>query len=112
MVASDENGQLLSCYLMNSKSSDNHNKYYILQVLKCTYSNSYFIHTRYGRVGSTASNSMESSTYENAVKMYVKTYKQKTGSGKGYTAIAMKLGGQGNVSVKVQKIEEGSDVKY
>lgn len=43
------NGKAYSCYLMWSDVKDNHNKFYIMQLLERQ--GSYYVWTRYGRVG-------------------------------------------------------------
>lgn len=103
-VAQDGSGRALSCYLMHSCGNTNANKYYILQVLqkKGTSSDSFYMHARYGRVGSTAANTLEPMTQEAAAKAYKKAYGQKTSASKGYKPIAMSLGaGDGTTEAKL-----------
>jgi hypothetical protein len=52
-VCKSSSGDYLSTYLMNSDCGANHNKFYILQLLKLRNSNDdrCWLHTRYGRVG-------------------------------------------------------------
>lgn len=110
-VAQDASGTALSCYLMNSCAKNNNNKYYILQVLRRKGTDSYYLHTRYGRVGATAANALEAMTQEAAAKAYKRTYTQKTGASKGYTPIAMKLGaGDGAMAAKLQKVSADPSV--
>jgi poly [ADP-ribose] polymerase len=46
-----QDGKYLSCYLMWSDVKDNHNKFYIMQVLQHKASGANTLFTRYGRVG-------------------------------------------------------------
>ena len=46
-----QDGKYLSCYLMWSDVKDNHNKFYIMQVLQHKASGTNTLFTRYGRVG-------------------------------------------------------------
>ena len=69
-VAHDSSGSALSSYLMKSCGSTNNNKYYILQVLRSKGTDKYFLHTRYGRVGCTASNTQALMSQDAAVKAY------------------------------------------
>jgi len=111
-VMAADDGKYMSCYLMKSDCGKNNNKYYIIQVLRNTKSNQIYIHTRYGRVGQIASNeNVNSDNIAAATKVYLKTFKQKTGSAKGYTAIEMKLGKDTSIESKVEKIKE-SDNQY
>lgn len=78
---------------MNSNCDKNNNKYYVLQLLKNKGTGSYFIHSRYGRVGQVAASSCEAvGCLEQAVHQYNKTYSAKTSASKGYKAIDMKVG--------------------
>ena len=86
----------LSAYLMWSDIKDNHNKYYIAQGLQK--GNSYFLWTRYGRVGLDGVGSTEGcASLDHLKKLYQKKYNEKTR--KGYTEVKMKLG-QPNSSVE------------
>lgn len=106
-VAKDSTGKYLSCYLMNSNCSDNHNKYYIIQVLRNTKTNQISYHYRFGRVGNSAGNMTSVvNNLDQATKMYFKTYKQKTSAGKGYTPIDMKLG-KSDAFVKSEVVKIG-----
>ena len=75
---------------MWSDIKDNHNKFYIIQILQK--GGSYFLWTRYGRVGLDGVGSPEScgNSIDSAIKLYNKKYSQKTG--KGYTEINMAIG--------------------
>lgn len=46
-----EGDDAYSCYLMWSDLKDNHNKYYILQVLEHKTTGKFYYWNRYGRVG-------------------------------------------------------------
>lgn len=92
-VIADENGKYLSAYLMNSDCDENKNKYYILQLLKNISDDSIMLWTRYGRVGRTGGSNKEvMDDVESGIRAYEKTFAQKTGKGKGYQPIEMKLG--------------------
>ncbi len=69
-------GKYMSCYLMKSDCDKNKNKYYIMQVLRNTSTNTIYLHTRYGRVGKIASNENEYlNSIEAATKQYLKKVK-------------------------------------
>lgn len=109
-VVHDDSGAALSCYLMKSCASKNNNKYYILQVLRRLGSDSFYLHTRYGRVGCTASNTQAPMNRDAAIKAYNKTFKQKSGGAKGYTPIVMKMGAADSdeTATKLQKLGENA----
>ena len=87
----ENNGKALSCYLMWSDIKDNHNKYYISQALKDTVANTFYLWTRYGRVGlDGVGSNMHCGSQDALIRDYEKKYKQKTG--KGYTEVKMALG--------------------
>jgi len=107
-VHQDDSGKYYNCYLMNSNCDKNNNKYYILQLLKSKGTGSYYIHSRYGRVGHTAASSCDAvGCLEQAVRQYNKTYSTKTSASKGYKAIDMKVGADAT-TVKAN-VEKDSD---
>lgn len=78
---------------MNSDCDENKNKYYILQLLKNITDDSIMLWTRYGRVGRTGGSNKEvMADVESGIQAYEKIFAQKTGKGKGYQPIQMKLG--------------------
>ena len=78
---------------MNSDCDENKNKYYILQLLKNISDGSIMLWTRYGRVGRTGGSNKEvMDDVEIGILTYEKIFAQKTGKGKGYQPIEMKLG--------------------
>lgn len=114
-VCKSSSGDYLSTYLMNSDCGNNHNKFYILQLVKLRNSSDKrcWLHTRYGRVGDPGVQGM---AFHNDLsageKAYNKTYKQKTGKAKGYTPIEMKMGAakETNITPEISKTEP--EVKY
>jgi predicted DNA-binding WGR domain protein len=79
-----------SCYLMWSDVKNNHNKYYILQVLKSNNREAYHYWNRYGRVGYDGVKDLQMMSKDSAVRMYDKKYKEKVN--KGYVEVKMALG--------------------
>jgi len=74
---------------MWSDTVHNHNKYYIMQVLKSS-GGSVCYWNRYGRVGYDGVSSRELLGEPRSIQMYNKKYKEKTG--KGYVEVKMQLG--------------------
>ncbi len=88
-----------SCYLMWSDIKNNHNKFYVAQALQHT-NGSYYLWTRYGRVGLDGVGTPES--YPNiqaCTTAYNKKHREKTG--KGYTEVKMALG-KPNAGIEVK----------
>ena len=97
----------LSCYLMWSDIKNNHNKFYVAQALQHT-SGSYYLWTRYGRVGLDGVGTPESyPSLEACTAAYKKKHREKTG--KGYTEVKMALG-KPSAGIEV-KMEEKKNVK-
>jgi poly [ADP-ribose] polymerase len=114
-VCKSASGDFLSTYLMNSDCGANHNKFYILQLLKFTNSNDNkcWLHTRYGRVGDPGVQGMSFMADLTAgEKGYAKTFKQKTSKAKNYTPIEMKLGASKDSNIKPEITKTEPDVSY
>jgi predicted DNA-binding WGR domain protein len=76
-VCKSSSGEFLSTYLMNSDCGNNHNKYYILQLLKLKASSDSrcWLHTRYGRVGDPGVQGMAlMANLAAGEKAYIKTF--------------------------------------
>ena len=58
-VYADDSGKYYNSYLMNSNCDKNNNKYYVLQLLKSKTGGTYYLHSRYGRVGHTAASTCD-----------------------------------------------------
>lgn len=77
---------------MKSDLKANNNKFYIIQVLKEKSSGRLYFYKRYGRVGENGVQIKDLLSEAVFLNEYNKAYRQKTGAGKGYTEIDMKLG--------------------
>jgi poly [ADP-ribose] polymerase len=100
---------------MNSDCGANHNKYYILQLLKFKNGNDVrcWLHTRYGRVGDPGVQGMSvMSDLAAGEKGYAKTFKQKTSKAKNYTPIEMKLGASKDSNIKPEITKTETNVSY
>jgi len=71
----------------------NNNKYYILQVHKSNFGNSYQVYIRYGRVGEPGNQIVRNLDLDGCVKQYHKLFKAKTSGGNPYVALEMKASG-------------------
>ena len=60
----DTNGEFNSHYLMKTDLGKNNNKFYVLQMLRDKSSNSYYLWTRYGRVGDIGQKSLKGMSKE------------------------------------------------
>jgi poly [ADP-ribose] polymerase len=97
----------LSCYLMWSDIKNNHNKFYVAQALQHT-NGSYYLWTRYGRVGLDGVGTPETyPSLEACTAAYNKKHREKTN--KGYTEVKMALG-KPSAGIEV-KMEEKKNVK-
>ena len=85
-----ESGTVYSIYMMWSDMKNNHNKYYIVQVLKRKGLEQYALWIRYGRVGMVADKMLSVETKDGAKRQYNKKSNEKLR--KGYTEIKMALG--------------------
>ena len=113
-VCKSSSGEYFSVYLMNSDCGANHNKFYIMQLLKMKNSKDgkCWLHTRYGRVGDPGVQGMNFCNNEAAgEKAYMKTYKQKTSKAKNYTPIEMKLGSK-DTNIKVDITTEEKEQNF
>jgi poly [ADP-ribose] polymerase len=114
-VCKSASGDYLSTYLMNSDCGANHNKYYILQLLKIKNATDSrcWLHTRYGRVGDPGVQGMSCmGDLAAGEKGYAKTFKQKTSKAKNYTPIEMKLGASKDSTIKPEITKTETDVSY
>lgn len=87
-VYKDKDGNQYSAYLMKADMGKNNNKFYVLQLIEK--GGSYYIFTRYGRVGDHGVTDRKLMSLDSAQKEYNKIFRSKTGGAKGYTALRMK----------------------
>ena len=100
VVVDPASGRPLSVYLMWSDLKDNHNKYYVLQVLK-TLGGTYYVWTRFGRVGAPGvTNFANMGDEASAIKEFHKIERAK--KNKGYNEIKMSLGSSKNPEVEAE----------
>jgi predicted DNA-binding WGR domain protein len=85
-----DGGKVYSTYMMWSDMKNNHNKYYIVQVLKRKGTEQYSTWIRYGRVGMVADKFLNGNNKQGALSTYIKKTNEKLR--KGYTEIKMALG--------------------
>ena len=82
--------KVYSIYMMWSDTKNNHNKYYIVQVLRRKGTEQYSTWIRYGRVGMVADKTLQPSNKQGSIGIFNKKTNEKLR--KGYTEIKMALG--------------------
>ncbi|KAL3957124.1 hypothetical protein ACCO45_007702 [Purpureocillium lilacinum] len=75
-----DSGMIYDASLNQSSSTNNHNKFYRLQILRETTSGSFKTWTRWGRVGEAGQNAvLGNGTFQDALKNFEKKFKDKSG---------------------------------